>query len=104
MSCKVQCDAAARECVGSLLATHVYLHTMALHILADLSVGEYYMYMIRGIYPNLKCRIGDLVKLEDVAVCLSMASQTSNPPPPLPPPFFLTQNVIFIILVGSRVE
>ncbi|XP_050563083.1 uncharacterized protein LOC118270074 [Spodoptera frugiperda] len=40
MSCKMQCDAAARECVGTLLATHVYLHTMALHILADLSVVE----------------------------------------------------------------
>ncbi|XP_022826367.1 uncharacterized protein LOC111356298 [Spodoptera litura] len=40
ISCKVLCDAAARECVGKLLAAHVYLHTMALHILADLSVVE----------------------------------------------------------------
>ncbi|KAJ8718845.1 hypothetical protein PYW07_016401 [Mythimna separata] len=40
VSCKGMCDVAARECLGRVLAAHAYLHTTALHILADLNIVE----------------------------------------------------------------
>ncbi|XP_063893991.1 uncharacterized protein LOC110380037 [Helicoverpa armigera] len=40
VSCKGQCDVAARECVPRLLAAHAYLHVIALHIVADLNIVE----------------------------------------------------------------
>ncbi|XP_047026328.1 uncharacterized protein LOC124634712 [Helicoverpa zea] len=40
LSCKSQCDVAARECVPRLLAAHPYLHVIALHIVADFNIVE----------------------------------------------------------------
>ena len=41
VTCKGMCDAVARECVRRVLAAHAYLHTTALHILAELNIGKW---------------------------------------------------------------
>ncbi|CAB3235303.1 unnamed protein product [Arctia plantaginis] len=38
--CKGACDVTARECVPRIIAAHAYLHSMALHKLADMNMVE----------------------------------------------------------------
>lgn len=40
VQCKNLCEETARECVPQLISAHPYLHTIALHILADMNMTE----------------------------------------------------------------